>query len=131
MEDAGPAEHWVGDQFLCKPVYLSQAVCIFLVSFVRDSDVGRVTYYQYELKNVLVTSYRVNIRVDASGQDVPTEEFSLNYEEIKVTYTETDSAGRMKGTVGYNWKVEEGDGIAAPNEDPTPLRNVLNELSSS
>jgi len=98
---------------------------------VRDSDVGRVTYYQYELKNVLVTSYRVNIRVDASGQDVPTEEFSLNYEEIKVTYTETDSAGRMKGTVGYNWKVEEGDGIAAPNEDPTPLRNVLNELSSS
>jgi len=66
-----------------------------------------VTYYAYELKNVLVTSYSVG----GSGQsdDVPMEQFSLNYEEIKVTYTENDSKGKKKGNVEYSWKVEEGE----------------------
>lgn len=38
----------------------------------------------YELKNVLVSSYQVG----GAGQseNVPTEEISLNFEEIKVTY---------------------------------------------
>jgi type VI secretion system secreted protein Hcp len=70
------------------------------------TDAGRVTYYAYELKNVQVVSYQVG----GSGQSeqVPTEEMSLNFEEIKVTYTETDSAGKKKGNVEYSWKVEEG-----------------------
>ena len=68
---------------------------------------GRITYYAYELKNVVVTSYSVS----GSGQseDVPVEEVSLNFEEIKVTYTETDSEGKKKGNVEYSWKVEEGE----------------------
>jgi len=33
----------------------------------------------------------------------------LNFEEIKVTYTENDSAGKSKGNVEYSWKVEEGE----------------------
>lgn len=71
------------------------------------TDSGRVTYYSYELKNVLVTSYQVG----GSGQadQVPTEQFSLNFEEIKVTYTENDSKGKKKGNVEYSWKVEEGE----------------------
>ncbi|MEL6106326.1 MAG: type VI secretion system tube protein Hcp [Planctomycetota bacterium] len=71
------------------------------------TDAGRVTYYRYELKNVLVTSYNVS----GSGQsdDVPMEDFSLNFEEIKVTYTENDSKGKKKGNVEYSWKVEEGE----------------------
>jgi len=72
------------------------------------TDVGRVTYYAYELKNVLVTSYSIG----GSGQaeDVPMEDFALNFEEIKVTYTENDSKGKKKGNVEYSWKVEEGEG---------------------
>ena len=68
---------------------------------------GRVTYYAYELKNVLVTSYSIN----GSGQagEVPVEEFSLNFEEIKVTYTETSNKGENKGNVEYSWKVEQGE----------------------
>ncbi|MEX0763521.1 MAG: type VI secretion system tube protein Hcp [Dehalococcoidia bacterium] len=79
------------------------------------------TYYAYELKNVRVTSYNIgNTRQNdltpsglphvrtASSSGVPTEELSLNFEEIKVTYTEIDEAGRAKGTVEYSWKVEEG-----------------------
>ena len=71
------------------------------------TDAGRVTYYRYELTNVMVTSY--NISGSGQAEDVPAEDFSLNFEEIKVTYTENDSAGKKKGNVEYSWKVEEGE----------------------
>ena len=71
------------------------------------TDAGRVTYYRYELKNVLVSSYQVGGA--AQSEDVPTEDFSLNFEEIKVTYTENDNKGKKKGNVEYGWKVEEGE----------------------
>lgn len=93
---------------------LAEAVCkgtvfpkvqIHLTASV--SDAGRVTYYAYELKNCLVTSYDVS----GSGQseDVPMETFSVNFEEIKVTYTEVGSDGKKKGNVEYSWKVEEAE----------------------
>lgn len=71
------------------------------------TDAGRVTYFAYELKNVQVTNYAVS----GAGQSdqVPMESMSLNYEEIKVTYTENDSQGKKKGNVEYTWKVEEGE----------------------
>ena len=71
------------------------------------TDAGRVTYYRYELINVLVTSY--NIGGAGQSESVPTEDFSLNFEEIKTTYTENDSKGKKKGNVEYSWKVEEGE----------------------
>ena len=71
------------------------------------TDAGRVTYFRYELKNALVTSY--NLAGSAQSEDVPAEDFSLNFEEIKVTYTEADSAGKSKGNVEYQWKVEAGE----------------------
>jgi type VI secretion system secreted protein Hcp len=46
-------------------------------------DSGKETYYAYELTNVMITSYSISW----TGNDVPTEEFSLIYEEI--TFTET------------------------------------------
>ncbi len=71
-------------------------------------DAGlRLVYYAYELTNVRVTSY--NIGGSGQGDDVPIETFSLNFEEIKVTYTERDSEGKSKGNVEYTWKVEEGE----------------------
>lgn len=67
---------------------------------------GRVTYYAYELKNVMVTSYNIG----GSGADeVPMEDFSMNMEEIKVTYTEVDAAGDKKGNVEYSWKMEAAE----------------------
>ena len=71
------------------------------------TDSGRQTYYAYELKNVQVTSY--DISGHGQSEEVPVENFSLNFEEIKVTYTEWDSAGKKKGNVEYTWKVEEGE----------------------
>lgn len=51
---------------------------------IEITRVSGDVYLRYELKNVLVTSYQVS----GSGQaeDVPSEDFSLNFEEIKVTY---------------------------------------------
>ncbi|MCA9158060.1 MAG: type VI secretion system tube protein Hcp [Planctomycetales bacterium] len=69
------------------------------------TDAGQEVYYRYELKNVLVSSYAVT----GGSQDKPAENFSLNFEEIKVTYTETDSKGKKKGNVEYGWKVEEAE----------------------
>jgi type VI secretion system secreted protein Hcp len=65
---------------------------------------GRETYYKYELKDVMVTSYSVS----GGNQDKPMEDFSLNFEEIKVTYTEMDEKGSKKGDVAYGWNVEKG-----------------------
>ena len=85
------------------------------------------TFYAYELKNVLITSYKVtgsnplayaliapapDVILPYSGPfvvqavDAPMEEISMNFEEIKVTYTECDSTGNSKGNVEYNWKVD-------------------------
>lgn len=65
------------------------------------TDSGRVTYYAYELANVLVSSYDIT----GDAQHRPHEVISLNYEEIKVTYTECDNAGKKKGNVEFAWKV--------------------------
>jgi len=71
------------------------------------SEAGRVTYYAYELKNVMVTSY--DISGSGQAEDVPMETASMNFEEIKVTYTEFDRAGKQKGAVEHTWKVEEAE----------------------
>jgi type VI secretion system secreted protein Hcp len=88
------------------------------------------TFYAYELKNVLITSYSVSgsnplafsliipapdITMPSSGPfivqavDAPMEEIALNFEEIKVTYTECDASGSKQGNVEYSFKVEEGE----------------------
>jgi type VI secretion system secreted protein Hcp len=70
------------------------------------TDNARETYYAYELKNVQVLSYSVGGATQSDQQ--PLEEFTLNFEEIQVTYTEADNAGSVKGNIEYTWKVEEG-----------------------
>ncbi len=73
------------------------------------TDAGRVTFYRYELKNVQITSYSIS-GATSSGQDhAVTEQMMLNFEEIKVTYTECDNAGKKKGNAEYTWKVEAGE----------------------
>ncbi|MEM7783564.1 MAG: type VI secretion system tube protein Hcp [Planctomycetota bacterium] len=89
---------------------LAEAVCkgrvfpkVEIDMTATNTDGKRATYYRYELKNVLVSSYQVS----GSANDQPVENVSLNFEEIKVTYTENDN-GKKKGNVEYSWKVEEG-----------------------
>ena len=68
------------------------------------TDAGRVVYYEYILKNVTVTSYK--IAGSGQSEDVPVEQFALSFGEITVKYTEHDNAGKSKGTIEYTWKVK-------------------------
>jgi type VI secretion system secreted protein Hcp len=89
------------------------------------------TFYAYELTNVMITYYKVtgsnplayalvspapDSILPYSGPfivqavDAPMEEISMNFEEIKVIYTECDETGKSKGNIEYSWKVEEGEG---------------------
>jgi len=72
------------------------------VEFELTSSAG--IYYKYELTNVMVTSYSVS----GTADDRPIEQVSLNFEQIKTTYTEYGSDGSKKGNVETTWKVEEG-----------------------
>ncbi len=88
---------------------LAEAVCkgnVFPRVEIHLTNTDLVTYYTYELKNVLIVGYRIG----GSGysEHIPTEEISLSFEEIKVTYTEIDEGGRPKGNVVYEWRLEEG-----------------------
>ena len=72
-------------------------------------EVGeREVYLKYEMKNVLVSSYSVS----GSGLDEggpPTVVVSMNFEEVKVTYTEFGDDGSAKGNVETSFKVEKGE----------------------
>jgi len=77
-----------------------------MVQFEFASSSDRATYLKYELTNVMVTS----ISTSGDADDRPTEEVTLNFEEIKVTYTEYDPVTKKKkGNIEYSWKVEEGE----------------------
>ena len=53
-------------------------------------------YLKYELQNVLVTSYSISgVGNDSAG--TPTEQISLNFEEIRIRYTPQDSQGTPTG----------------------------------
>jgi type VI secretion system secreted protein Hcp len=64
-------------------------------------------YLMWELKQCRVTSYSVSGSTD--GDAVPTEELSLNFEEIRYVYTEHLADGKSAGKVEAQWKVEEGE----------------------
>jgi len=70
----------------------------------------QVTYLRYELTNVRVTSYAVNVSGGADEITLPpTVVISINFEEIKVTYTEYDNEGNKGGNAETTWKVEKGE----------------------
>jgi type VI secretion system secreted protein Hcp len=67
---------------------------------------GRVPYFMWVLTNVHVTSF--NVSGAAMDGQVPTEQISLNYEEIKWTYDKMAKDGSSAGKIEATWKVEEG-----------------------
>lgn len=89
---------------------LQEAICTgkvfpkLEVHLSTSASGARRTYYKYELKNVMITSYSISGGDDGS----PAEEISASFEEIKVTYMTFDSRGKKKGNVEYTWKVEKG-----------------------
>ncbi len=67
---------------------------------------ARATYLKHVLKNVQVTS--CSYTAHRNDETPPTVALSINFEDVKVTYTEYDTQGNKKGNVETTWKVEEG-----------------------
>jgi type VI secretion system secreted protein Hcp len=82
-----------------------QVIPSIVIEHCREVGGYFQTVYRYELTNVLITSFHVS---GETSKVVPVEEFSLNFEEITVTYTEFGTDGKSKGNVEFTWKVEEG-----------------------
>jgi type VI secretion system secreted protein Hcp len=91
---------------------LAEAVCmgkVFPKVELHDTATygdTRATFMKWELKNVMVSAH--SLSAAGGGDAVPTETVSLNFEEVKQTYTEYDAKGAKKGNVEMAWKVEEG-----------------------
>jgi type VI secretion system secreted protein Hcp len=74
------------------------------VVFRKAGGDAPVEYMKYELKNVMVTSYAVADSHNSGEQTV--ENFSLNFEEIKVTYTpQASKGGTAEGPVVQGWNL--------------------------
>lgn len=69
-------------------------------------DGARTTYMIFELKNVKLSVGEGT--ADTNDASIPSETWSMNFEEMKYTYHEFDSAGGKVGSVDMSWKVEEG-----------------------
>jgi len=69
-------------------------------------DIQRVTYYAYELTNVMVTSYSIS----GTGEDIPIEDIILNFEELRlIDFTQTIRVpGWIKNNAGW-WAAEQID----------------------
>ena len=67
---------------------------------VSDGGENKRTYYKYELKNVIVSSFYSKGDIN---EIVPTETFTLHFEWFKVTYSEIDQSGKLMGNVEFTW----------------------------
>ncbi len=77
------------------------------IEFTRSpGETGREdTYLKYELKNVVISSY--SFHGNADGNPIPVDTISLNFEEIKVTYTKINDDGTEE-KISYSWNVAKG-----------------------
>jgi type VI secretion system secreted protein Hcp len=89
---------------------IAEAVCkgqVFRtveIHLTASSGAQDVTYFAYELRNVKITSYLVYAAADS--QDVPQEQITLSFEQLKAAYTELDSSGNSKSRTEYTWQAE-------------------------
>jgi type VI secretion system secreted protein Hcp len=89
---------------LMRRLVLGEVIPTLTIEFTRSTAAGDEPYLKYELKDVLISSYSISPGGGGEGE-VPTETLSLNYGEIKVTYTERDASGQVTSTVDYTWNV--------------------------
>ncbi|HEY6331914.1 MAG TPA: type VI secretion system tube protein Hcp, partial [Blastocatellia bacterium] len=67
----------------------------------------KVKYMEYELSDVLVTSFRPVGQAHDTNGTLPTEVVSMSAGQIKLTYTETDKAtGKALGAVPAGWNLK-------------------------
>jgi len=81
--------------------HISEVIIDMTASY---TDAGRVTWLQYKLEKVLVTS--VDTTFTTIEKDF-IEKVTLSFGKITCTYKEMDERGMSKGKVTYSWDVEK------------------------
>ena len=88
---------------------LAEAVCLgkifpnVYIHVTRGlSDGTKITYYTYELKNAMITRYRIG---GSAENEIPREQISVKFEQIKVVYNEYNLDGRPESLAEYSWDV--------------------------
>jgi type VI secretion system secreted protein Hcp len=73
------------------------------VLFVRKQGEKQQDYYVITLKDLLVSGYQ---SADSSGGSLPTDQFSLNFSEIKFEYKPQKADGSLAGAVTGTWNLK-------------------------
>jgi len=104
------------------------------IVFTRTLDDGRQQpYLQYKLKDVLVSSYQHSANSEpTAGSSQPGEQFSLNFEEIKFSYSGvrqtyflSDAEGELIETVSEGTITRVGGTVPPPDVPGTPVTDSI------
>ena len=79
-----------------------KAVEIHFCRSGADGQKGLETYLTIKLTDCLITSYSTGI----TGEDVPVEQYSLNFTKVEMEYKEADSKGIMKTASAFTFDKE-------------------------
>jgi type VI secretion system secreted protein Hcp len=104
------------------------------IEFTRTLDNGQQQpYLQYKLSDVLVSSYQHSANSEPpAGSPPPTDSFSLNFEEIKITYGGVrqtyfryDANDQLVETVSEGTITRVGGTVPPPDVPPTPVTDSI------
>ena len=68
-----------------------------------NTDRGSQTFYKVNLSEVLVSSYQTG---GSSGEELPTDQFSLNFAKIEITYTPQSATGQTQQPISAGWDLK-------------------------
>jgi type VI secretion system secreted protein Hcp len=74
------------------------------ISLLKLSGDTKVAYLEFELSNIVVTSYQVSGSGD--GQ-LPTDHFSLHFVKVKSHYKPQSNTGDASGSVDFGWDLQQ------------------------
>ena len=74
----------------------------------RKAGEQQFEFLKVELNDVMITSYQTG---GSGGTDLPTEQVSLNFAQIKFEYKEQDETGKPAETIRRGWDLKKATGI--------------------
>jgi type VI secretion system secreted protein Hcp len=74
------------------------------ISLLKLSGDTKVAYLEFELSNIVVTSYQVSGQGD--GQ-LPTDHFSLHFVKVQSHYKPQGNEGDPSGSVDFGWDLQQ------------------------
>ena len=84
---------------------------------ICENSSDRICYYKYQLVNVMISTYAIS---GTSSEEIPMEEITLNFEKIKISYSEIKPDGTIGKTSDFKWNVLTGETSLSGDSIPAP-----------